>query len=170
MVRLGVRTSRLRAQMQRRGPVFFCLGPAGRTTLSAGARASPPGNATQIVMAQTQNVSIECTGCPTLAASAASLIAPPSRALLPARPVRELLHAMVHKRVFTRDPLGPRRSRQSVTDLNLMCACPIAHIFAVPSPFRTRFVPYARARRSVTPYAPAECPSCVSVLAISSMR
>jgi hypothetical protein len=49
-------------------------------------------------------------------------------------------------------------------------ASPIAHIFAIPSLFRTRFVPHARARRSGAPHALAMCRSCGSVRAIDSMR
>jgi hypothetical protein len=50
--------------------------------------------------------------CPTLAVPAASLIAPPSRALQPARPVRELLYATVSSGFCKRGPLGPRGSHR----------------------------------------------------------
>ena len=68
-------------------------------------------------------------------------------------------------------PAGTARQlSHSVNNSNGTCASPIAHIFAVPSTFWTRFVRYARARRSGVPYALAERRSCGSVRAITSMR
>jgi len=63
-----------------------------------------------------------------------------------------------------------RKPSHSVKNTNGVCASPIPHLSAVPLTLRTRFVQYARARRSGAPYALAERRSCGSVRAITSMR
>ena len=70
----------------------------------------------------------------------------------------------------TGPPPALRTARKSSLDSNGVSARPIAHISAVPSPFWTRFVPYARARRPAGLYALAECRSRGSVRATTSMR
>ena len=100
----------MRAQMQLRLPVFplmsgventYLCGRARITTGKRDAISDGPGSECD---------PHECERCPTIAESAASLVAPPSRALQPARPVRDLLYATDSSDFGGRGPLGPRGS------------------------------------------------------------
>jgi len=104
----------LRAQIQLGRPVFHLKARGALNSLSGRARittrkcdAISDGPGADYCVPREHEI------CPTLAAPAASRVTPPSRALLPARPARELLSRYALRRFYERHRLGPRGRHRS---------------------------------------------------------